>query len=56
MIYRLSVGRLSCAVISDGQLEPPWEPPLEAFFTADSGCQITSCEMLLPPKDKEGPR
>ncbi len=37
MIYRLSVGRLSCAVISDGQLEPPWEPPLEAFFTADSG-------------------
>jgi glyoxylase-like metal-dependent hydrolase (beta-lactamase superfamily II) len=37
VIYRLSVGRLSCAVISDGQLEPPWEPPLEAFFTADSG-------------------
>jgi glyoxylase-like metal-dependent hydrolase (beta-lactamase superfamily II) len=37
MICRLSVGRLTCAVISDGQLEPPWEPPLEAFFTPDSG-------------------
>jgi glyoxylase-like metal-dependent hydrolase (beta-lactamase superfamily II) len=37
VIYRLSVGRLSCAVISDGQPEPPWEPPLEAFFTPDSG-------------------
>jgi glyoxylase-like metal-dependent hydrolase (beta-lactamase superfamily II) len=37
VIYRLPVGRLSCAVISDGQMEPPWEPPLEAFFTPDSG-------------------
>jgi glyoxylase-like metal-dependent hydrolase (beta-lactamase superfamily II) len=37
MIYRFSVGRLSCAVISDGQLAPPWEPPLAAFFTPDSG-------------------
>jgi glyoxylase-like metal-dependent hydrolase (beta-lactamase superfamily II) len=37
VIYRLAVGRVSCAVISDGQLEPPWQPPLEAFFTPDSG-------------------
>jgi glyoxylase-like metal-dependent hydrolase (beta-lactamase superfamily II) len=37
VIYRFSVGRLSCAVISDGQPEPPWEPPLESFFTPDSG-------------------
>jgi glyoxylase-like metal-dependent hydrolase (beta-lactamase superfamily II) len=37
VIYRLPIGRLSCTVISDGQLEPPWEPPLEAFFTPDSG-------------------
>jgi glyoxylase-like metal-dependent hydrolase (beta-lactamase superfamily II) len=37
VIYRFAVGRLSCAVISDGQPEPPWEPPLESFFTPDSG-------------------
>ena len=37
MIYRFPVGRLSCAVISDGQLAPPWAPPLAAFFTPDSG-------------------
>jgi glyoxylase-like metal-dependent hydrolase (beta-lactamase superfamily II) len=37
MIYRMSVGRLSCTVISDGQPEPPWEPPLETFFTPGSG-------------------
>lgn len=37
MIYRLSVGRLSCAVISDGQMEPPWEPPLAEFFTPGAG-------------------
>jgi glyoxylase-like metal-dependent hydrolase (beta-lactamase superfamily II) len=37
VIYRFPVGRLSCAVISDGQLEPPWAPPLAALFTPDSG-------------------
>jgi len=37
VIYRLPVGRLMCTVISDGQPPPPWEPPLEAFFTPDSG-------------------
>ena len=37
MIYRFPVGRLSCAVVSDGQLAPPWAPPLAAFFTPDSG-------------------
>jgi len=37
MIYRLAVGRLNCAVISDGQMEPPWEPRLEDFFTPGSG-------------------
>jgi glyoxylase-like metal-dependent hydrolase (beta-lactamase superfamily II) len=37
VIYRFPVGRLNCAVISDGQMEPPWEPPLGAFFTPDSG-------------------
>jgi glyoxylase-like metal-dependent hydrolase (beta-lactamase superfamily II) len=37
VIYRFPVGRLNCAVVSDGQMEPPWEPPLGAFFTPDSG-------------------
>lgn len=37
MIYRFPVGRLDCAVVSDGQMEPPWEPPLSAFFTPGSG-------------------
>ncbi len=37
VIYQFSVGRLDCAVVSDGQPEPPFEPPLESFFTPDSG-------------------
>ena len=37
MIYGFTVGRLSCAVISDGQMTPPWEPPLAAFFTPTAG-------------------
>jgi glyoxylase-like metal-dependent hydrolase (beta-lactamase superfamily II) len=37
VIYWFTVGRLSCAVISDGQMTPPWEPPLAAFFTPATG-------------------
>jgi glyoxylase-like metal-dependent hydrolase (beta-lactamase superfamily II) len=37
VIYRFAVGRLSCTVISDGQMTPPWEPPLAAFFTPAAG-------------------
>jgi glyoxylase-like metal-dependent hydrolase (beta-lactamase superfamily II) len=37
MIRRISVGSLACAVISDGQPAPPWEPPVGMFFTKDSG-------------------
>lgn len=37
MIYRFTIGRLGCAVISDGQMAPPWEPPLAAFFTPAAG-------------------
>ncbi len=37
MIYRFAVGSLNCAVISDGQMMPPWEPPLSAFFTPAAG-------------------
>ena len=31
------MGRLSCAVVSDGQMAPPWEPPLTEFFTPAAG-------------------
>ncbi|MGR6918332.1 MBL fold metallo-hydrolase [[Actinomadura] parvosata] len=37
MIHRFTVGDLSCAVISDGQPEPPWEPPLDSFYTPATG-------------------
>jgi len=37
VIHQFAVGRLSCAVISDGQMGPPWEPPLAEFFTPASG-------------------
>jgi len=37
VIYWFAVGRLSCAVVSDGQMEPPLAPPLEAFFTPGTG-------------------
>jgi hypothetical protein len=37
VIHRFSVGRLSCIVVSDGQPKPPWEPPLDSFFTPGSG-------------------
>ncbi|MEV0381302.1 MBL fold metallo-hydrolase [Nonomuraea sp. NPDC050643] len=37
MWSRFALGELNCLVISDGQPEPPWEPPLETFFTPDSG-------------------
>ncbi len=37
MICRFPVGRLECAVVSDGQTEPPPEPALSALFTTGSG-------------------
>ena len=37
MTYWFTVGQLSCAVVSDGQMEPPLAPPLEAFFTPGTG-------------------
>ncbi|GGT21574.1 hypothetical protein GCM10010176_077570 [Nonomuraea spiralis] len=37
LIRSFSVGTLSCALISDGQMEPPWEPALADFFTPDAG-------------------
>ena len=37
VMHRFSVGRLNCIVVSDGQPPPPWEPPLDSFFTPASG-------------------
>ncbi len=37
MIHRFTVGRLNCTVVSDGQPQPPFEPPLDSFFTPGSG-------------------
>jgi hypothetical protein len=37
VIHRFTVGRLHCTVVSDGQPQPPWEPPLDSFFTPGSG-------------------
>lgn len=37
MIHRFTVGRLDCAVVSDGQPELPLEPSLDAFFTPATG-------------------
>lgn len=37
MTYWFAVGQLSCAVVSDGQMEPPLAPPLETFFTPGTG-------------------
>jgi glyoxylase-like metal-dependent hydrolase (beta-lactamase superfamily II) len=36
-MHLFSVGALECAVVSDGQPAPPWQPPLASFFTPDSG-------------------
>ncbi|NRQ34624.1 MBL fold metallo-hydrolase [Nonomuraea sp. NN258] len=36
-IHRFTVGDLSCAVISDGQPEPPLAPALSDFFTPETG-------------------
>ena len=37
MIHRFTVGRLDCAVVSDGQPGPPLEPSLDDFFTPAAG-------------------
>ena len=47
VIYRFSVGRIDCAVISDGQPGPPWEPPIAEFFTPASGVAEEKLEAAL---------
>jgi glyoxylase-like metal-dependent hydrolase (beta-lactamase superfamily II) len=52
VIYRFTVGSLSCAVISDGQMAPPWEPPLAAFFTPASGVPDRELRAALVAEDR----
>jgi glyoxylase-like metal-dependent hydrolase (beta-lactamase superfamily II) len=47
VIYRFTVGRMSCAVVSDGQMAPPWEPPLAAFFTPAAGVPAAELQHAL---------
>jgi glyoxylase-like metal-dependent hydrolase (beta-lactamase superfamily II) len=37
MVYQFQLGQMRCTVCSDGQMKPPWEPPWEEFFGADTG-------------------
>jgi len=47
VIYQFQVGRLGCAVVSDGQMEPPLAPPLEEFFTPASGGWAADEKLLV---------
>jgi glyoxylase-like metal-dependent hydrolase (beta-lactamase superfamily II) len=53
VIYRFTVGRLSCAVISDGQMTPPWEPPLAAFFTPAAGVPAHELRAALTAEGRD---
>jgi hypothetical protein len=48
VIYRFTVGRLSCAVISDGQMTPP----LAAFFTPAAGVPDRELHAALAAEDR----
>jgi glyoxylase-like metal-dependent hydrolase (beta-lactamase superfamily II) len=37
MIHQFQLGHIRCTVCSDGQMQPPWEPPWELFFGSDTG-------------------
>jgi glyoxylase-like metal-dependent hydrolase (beta-lactamase superfamily II) len=50
--YPFTVGALRCAVISDGQMTPPWEPPLAAFFTPGAGVPDRELRAALAAEDR----
>ena len=52
MIYPFTVGKLSCAVISDGQMAPPWEPPLASFFTPAAGVPESELRAAVAAEDR----
>jgi glyoxylase-like metal-dependent hydrolase (beta-lactamase superfamily II) len=37
MFHRFELGDFRCTVLSDGQMQPPWEPSWEIFFGPDTG-------------------
>jgi glyoxylase-like metal-dependent hydrolase (beta-lactamase superfamily II) len=53
VLYRFTVGGLSCAVISDGQMTPPWEPPLAAFFTPEAGVPDSELRAALEAEGRQ---
>ncbi|MFF0345218.1 MBL fold metallo-hydrolase [Kribbella sp. NPDC004875] len=52
MLYEFSVGQLACVVVSDGQPAPPFEPPLEQFFTPDSGVPADALRAAAVREDR----
>jgi hypothetical protein len=52
VIYPFTVGRLNCAVVSDGQMTPPWEPPLAAFFSPAAGVPENELHAALLAEDR----
>lgn len=53
MIYRFTVGRMSCAVVSDGQMAPPWEPPLAECFTPAAGVPAGELQHALATEGRD---
>jgi glyoxylase-like metal-dependent hydrolase (beta-lactamase superfamily II) len=47
VIYRFNVGHLECAVVTDGQMAPPWEPPLAGFFTPAAGVSVAELQEAM---------
>lgn len=47
MIYRFTVGKLECAVISDGEMVAPFEPPISAFFSPAAGVPADELQAAL---------
>ncbi|MGW7686616.1 MBL fold metallo-hydrolase [Kribbella sp. NPDC054772] len=52
MFFQFSVGQLDCVVVSDGQPAPPFEPPLEQFFTPDSGVPSADLDRAAARADR----
>jgi glyoxylase-like metal-dependent hydrolase (beta-lactamase superfamily II) len=53
MIHRFHLGSFRCSVVSDGQMQPPWEPPWDEFFGPDTG---VPAEELAAALAEEGQR
>jgi glyoxylase-like metal-dependent hydrolase (beta-lactamase superfamily II) len=53
VLHPFTVGDLSCAVVSDGQMAPPWEPPLAAFFTPEAGVPAGELRAALAAEGRQ---